>query len=195
MLSKHERVHYQRKLKPYLVTSVAVFVAGAVLGALATSFAPHVAQYFNQNVADFVKIFRTLPKLALATAIFLNNTIKALLVIVGGLALGFFPVIFLLANGAALGFVLAASMQSRGVLNALLAIVPHGIFELPAILLATSMGLLLGRCAITKLFSSGEISISSELALALKFFARIVVPLLVIAALVESFFTSILVTP
>jgi stage II sporulation protein M len=193
MLSKDERVHYQRKLRPYLVTSVALFVGGALLGALATSFAPHIAQYFNQNVAEFVKLFRALPKLALAVAIFLNNMIKALLVTVGGLALGLFPVIFLLANGAALGFVLAASMQSHGVLNALLAIVPHGIFELPAILLATSMGLLLGRCAIEKLFGSSEISISSELALALKFFARIVVPLLVIAALVEAFLTSILI--
>lgn len=195
MLSKDERLHYQRKLGPYLATSVALFVAGAILGALATSFAPHIAQYFNQNVAEFVKFFRALPKLALAVAIFLNNSIKALLVVVGGLALGIFPVIFLLANGAALGFVLAASMQSRGVLNALLAIVPHGIFELPAILLATSMGLLLGRCAIKQFFGSSETSISTELALALKFFARIVVPLLVIAALVEAFFTSILVTP
>jgi stage II sporulation protein M len=194
MLSKDERVHYQRKLKPYLVTSVALFVTGAVLGALATSFAPHIAQYFNQNVAEFVGLFRALPKLALAAAIFLNNTIKALLVIVGGLALGIFPVIFLLANGAALGFVLAASMHSRGVLNALLAIVPHGIFELPAIILATSMGLLLGRSAIKKLFRSGETSIGREFALALKFFARIVVPLLVIAALVEAFLTSILIT-
>jgi stage II sporulation protein M len=117
-----------------------------------------------------------------------------LLVIVGGIALGLFPVIFLLANGAALGFVLSASMRSRGVLTALLAILPHGIFELPAILLATSMGLLLGGCAIKKLFRPGEISISSELALALRFFVRIVVPLLVIAALVEAFLTSLLVT-
>jgi stage II sporulation protein M len=194
MISKDERVHYRRKLRPYLATSVALFLAGSLLGALATSYAPHIAQYFNQNVAEFVKLFRALPKLELAAAIFLNNTIKALLVVVGGIALGLFPVIFLLANGAALGFVLSASMRSRGVLTALLAILPHGIFELPAILLATSMGLLLGGCAIKKLFRPGEISISSELALALRFFVRIVVPLLVIAALVEAFLTSLLVT-
>jgi stage II sporulation protein M len=194
MLTKDERLHYQRKLRPFLATSIALFVAGGLLGALATTYAPHITRYFNQDVAEFVKLFRALPKLALAAAIFLNNTIKSLLVIVGGLALGFFPVIFLLANGAALGFVLSASMPSRGVLNVLLAILPHGIFELPAILLATSMGLLLGGCAIKKLFRLGEISIRSELALALRFFVRIVVPLLVIAALVESFLTSILVT-
>jgi stage II sporulation protein M len=134
-----------------------------------------------------------LPKVQLAAAIFVNNTIKALLVIIGGLAFGLFPVIFLLANGAALGFVLSVSMRSRGALTALLAILPHGIFELPAIFLATSMGLLLGRRAIRKLLSSGEISIRNEFTLALRFFVWIVVPLLVIAALVESFLTSVLV--
>ena len=194
MLSKEERVHFQRKLRPYLATSVALFVVATLLGALATSFTPHIAPYFNQNVGQFVRLFRSLPKLPLAGAIFLNNTIKALLVILGGVALGLFPVIFLLANGAALGFVLAASIRSRGVLAALLAIVPHGIFELPAIFLATSMGLLLGRCMIKKLFRSGDTSIGNELTLALKLFARIVVPLLVIAALVEAFLTSLLVT-
>ena len=195
MISKDERIHYRRKLRPYLAISMALFIAGGLLGALATFYAPHIAQYFNQNVGEFVKLFRALPKLALAAAIFLNNTIKALLVIVGGLALGLFPVIFLLANGAALGFVLSASMQSRGLLTALLAILPHGIFELPAIFLATGMGLLLGRCAIRKLLCPDALSIRSELTLALRFFVRIVVPLLAIAALVESFLTSILVTP
>jgi stage II sporulation protein M len=55
------------------------------------------------------------------------------------------------------------------------------------------MGLLLGRSSIKKLFGSGEAALANELALALKFFVRIVVPLLVIAALVEAFVTSVLV--
>jgi stage II sporulation protein M len=194
MLSKDERLHYQNQLVPYLAISVVLFSAGAILGVLVAFYAPHISQYFNENVADFVKLFRALPKVQLAAAIFVNNTIKALLVIIGGLAFGLFPVIFLLANGAALGFVLSVSMRSRGALTALLAILPHGIFELPAIFLATSMGLLLGRRAIRKLLSSGEISIRNEFTLALRFFVWIVVPLLVIAALVESFLTSVLVT-
>lgn len=194
MLSKNERLQYQRQLYPYLATSIAVFSAGALLGILLTSYAPHLSRYFNENLADFVKLFRALPKLQLAAAIFLNNAIKALLVVVGGLVFGLFPVIFLLANGAALGFVLSVSVKSRGALAALLAILPHGIFELPAIFLATSMGLLLGSRAIRKLFGSGETTIRDELTAALRFFMRIVVPLLVIAALVESFLTSVLVT-
>ncbi len=194
MISKDERIRYQRKLRPYLAISLALFLAGGVLGALAITYSPHVAEYFNQDVADFVKLFRALPKVELAAAIFLNNAIKALLVIIGGLALGLFPAIFLFANGAALGFALSGSIRSRGVIITLLAILPHGIFELPAILLATSMGLLLGACVIKKVFRRGETSISSELALALKFFVRLVIPLLVIAALVEAFLTSVLAT-
>lgn len=193
MISKDERIHYQRQLRPYLVTSVALLLVGGILGALAIAYSPHIAQYFHQDLADFVKLFRALPKLELAGAIFLNNAIKALLVIIGGLAVGLFPAIFLLANGAALGFVLSGSIQSRGVATALLAILPHGVFELPAILLASSMGLLLGGCAIKKLRHAGDVPISGELALALKFFAGIVAPLLFIAALVEAFVTSALV--
>jgi stage II sporulation protein M len=193
MISKDERVHFQRKLRPYFMTSVCILAGGGLLGAVAKSYAPDTSQYFDQNIAEFVRLFRALPKLELAAAIFLNNTIKALLVTVGGAALGILPVIFIFVNGAAVGFVLYGSIPSRGLLAALLAILPHGIFELPAILLATSMGLLLGRSSIKKLFGSGETALAHELALALKFFVRIVVPLLVIAALVEAFVTSVLV--
>lgn len=189
---KDERLHYQRKLRPYLVASIAILAAGGLFGAVAKSYAPDASRYLNENMEGFFKLFRALPKLELAGAIFLNNTLKALLVMVGGIALGILPVIFLVANGAAVGFVLYGSMESRGLLIALLAVLPHGIFELPAILLATSMGLLLGRSSIKKLFGS-EVAIANELALALKFFVRIVVPLLFIAALVEAFVTSVLV--
>jgi len=193
MIAKEEWAHYPRKLRFYLATSVALFLFGGLLGALIIAYSPFIAQYFNQDVADFVKLFRGLPKLELAAAIFCNNLIKSLLVIVGGLALGLIPVIFLLANGAALGFVLSGSIQSRGIITTLLAILPHGVFWRPAVLLSTSMGLLLGGCAIKKLLHAGEVTIGSELALGLKFFVRIVVPLLFIAALVEAFVTAALI--
>lgn len=190
---KDEPLHYQRTLRPYLAASIAILAAGGIFGAVANSYVPDASRYLNQNIEGFVQLFRALPKFELAGAIFLNNTLKALLVTVGGIALGILPVIFIFANGAAVGFVLYSSMESRGVLTTLLAILPHGIFELPAILLATSMGLLLGRSSIKKLFGSSEAAIASELALAMKFFVRIVVPLLFIAALVEAFVTSVLV--
>jgi stage II sporulation protein M len=193
VMLKDERLHYQRKLQPYFVTSAAILAVGGLLGAVAKSYAPDASRYLSQNLEGFVKLFRALPKLELAGAIFLNNALKALLVMVGGIALGILPVIFIFANGAAVGFVLYGSMESRGLLTALLAILPHGIFELPAILLATSMGLLLGRSSIKKLFGGGDVAIANELTLALKFFVRIVVPLLFIAALVEAFVTSVLV--
>jgi stage II sporulation protein M len=84
-------------------------------------------------------------------------------------------------------------MRSHGALPALLAVVPHGIFELPAILLAAGMGLWLGGRAIIKVVGRSQTSIASETILALTVFVRIVVPLLIIAALVESFLTSALV--
>ncbi len=193
MIPMDEPIPYQRKLRPYVGASVALFLLGGVLGVLTITYSPRLAQYFNQDVTEFVKLFRGLPKLELAAAIFLNNAIKALLVIIGGIAIGLVPAVFLIANGAALGFVLSGSIQSRGVLAVLLAILPHGLLELPAILLAASMGLWLGRCATNYLLHVGETKLSHELQRALKFFAKIVLPLLFMAALVEAFITSALI--
>jgi stage II sporulation protein M len=194
MISPEDRLHYHRQLRPYVAISVGLFIGAALVGAIATFYIPRVSRYFNQDVAEFVKLFRALPKPQLAAAIFLNNAIKSLLVMAGGVVFGLFPVIFLLANGAALGIVLSASVRSRGLLPALLAILPHGIFELPAILLASSMGLLLGGFAIKRLFRRANISLRNELVLAMSFFTRIVLPLLVVAAVVEAFLTAILVS-
>ncbi len=188
----NEAISYWRKLRPYVITSLVLLLSGGALGA-AAAYSPPIARHFEENVTEFVKLFRGLPKIELAAAIFLNNSLKGLLVLVGGIAVGLLPAVFLVANGAALGFVLAASIPSRGLGAALLAIFPHGIFELPAIILATSMGLLLGRRTIDKFFYSSENSIGSELALALKFFLKTVVPLLLFAAIVEAFVTSALV--
>jgi stage II sporulation protein M len=188
----HE-LHYLKALRPYLGASVALLALGAVLGILVIPYAPDIAQNINQSVAGFVKLFHHLSKPQLALAIFLNNAVKTLVVIMGGALIGIVPVVFLLVNGAALGFVVYLSIQQRGVSQSLLALLPHGVLELPAVLLGTSIGLMLGGYVIKKLSGKTETAIRRELAQALRFFARVILPLLAIAALVESFVTSELV--
>jgi stage II sporulation protein M len=182
-----------KELRPYLFASIGLLASGGVLGAIASQYVPGVANYFEANIAGFTRLFRSLSPLQLAAAIFLNNALKAFMVIIGGLALGTIPVIFLLVNGAALGFVLAHAALGRGLGAALVAILPHGIFEITAILLATSSGLWLARAVANKIFGNREASVSMEFARALKLFLRVVVPLLAFAAIVEAFVTAALV--
>ena len=137
-------------------------------------------------------MFRGLPRLQLAAAIFINNALKALFVITFGALAGVVPVLFLLVNGVTLGLVMYSSILSRGVWASLLAILPHGVLELPAVLLGTAIGLMLGKHAIRRLLGAAETTLSSELGRALRFFLSVIVPLLLVAALIETFISAVL---
>jgi stage II sporulation protein M len=190
-----ERRAYLKRLYPYLKTSLVIFGSGIVIGLMAVSHFPLLAQHFETSVVGFVKNFRGLSKLELAAAIFLNNTLKTVLAIFLGSLFGIIPAVFLLGNGIALGVIFSLSAQTRGLWLSLLSIVPHGLLELPAVFLGTSIGLMVGSRVMKQFFRPPETTIGSELVQGLRFFITVILPLLFIAALVEAFLTSALITP
>jgi stage II sporulation protein M len=195
IMSREERRAYLKRLYPYLKTSLVLFCTGIVVGSISVTHFPELAGQFESSVVGFVRIFHGLSRLELAVAIFLNNASKTLLGIVLGSLFGIIPVVFLLANGTALGVVFSLSAQSRGPWLSLLSILPHGIFELPAVFLGTSIGLMVGSHAVKQLFGRVETTLGGELLRGLRFFCTVILPLLLTAALVEAFLTSALVTP
>jgi stage II sporulation protein M len=195
IMSREERRAYLKQLYPYLKASLVIFGSGIVVGLMSVTHVPELAGHFESSVVGFVKIFRGLSKFELAAAIFVNNALKTLLGIVLGSLFGIIPVIFLLANGIALGVVFSLSAQSRGPWLSLLSILPHGILELPAVFLGTSIGLMVGSHAVKRLFGRAEATSRGELVRGLRFFCTVILPVLLIAALVEAFLTSALVAP
>ncbi|MCD4815833.1 MAG: stage II sporulation protein M, partial [Methanosarcinales archaeon] len=85
-----------------------------------------------------------------------------------------------------------SSVQEYGILVVLFALLPHGIIELPMIFISASMGLRLGVLAFQKIFriKEEEIRFKYELFSAIRFFVTVIVPLLFIAAIIETFITS-----
>ena len=98
-----------------------------------------------------------------------------------GVLLGIFPIIAAIANGYLLGFVASISVGNVGFL-VLWRLLPHGIFELPAIFISLGLGLKFGTFIFQKrkLESFKEFFWSS-----LRVFLLIVIPLLVIAGIIE----------
>ena len=192
MLAITRQQHYLKRLGAYVAASVLLLGFGAATGILVIFYFPGIAGYLEGSLSGFVKIFRGLPPLELAAAIFLNNAFKTLLVIVLGTLLGVVAALFLFLNGAALGIVIYLSSQSRGLWPSLLVLLPHGILELPAVLLGTSIGLMLGRRSIDRLLGKAQTSLGHELGEALQFFSVVIIPLLLVAALVEAFVTPAL---
>ncbi|HEY2986135.1 MAG TPA: stage II sporulation protein M [Candidatus Binatia bacterium] len=185
-----EQARYLRELKPYFIASVLLILAGAACGVASSIHIPAFSGPFGESLREFAKGFLGLPRPYLALAIFLNNSLKTLAVIVAGVLGGILPLVFLLGNGFALGIVFYASLASKGLPTFFLSITPHGLFELPAILLGSSIGLMLGVRAIKRLFGNGGTTIGEDFRRGLRFYVVVIMPLLLLAAFIEAFVTA-----
>ena len=186
------RCHYFRELRPFLFTTVLLFALGSIAGSLLAGHSTFAGLKINESLGGFAQIFINLPKPILALMIFANNAVKTLLVIVLGIAFAIVPLVFVLVNGVAIGVVLHLATQSKGLAYSILAIVPHGVFELPGVLCGAAIGLMLGNKAIRRLFRKSEFKVGPELSRALKIFATTIVPLLLIGAITEAYLTAAL---
>ncbi len=184
------RYDYFRELRPFLFTTVLLFALGIFAGSLLAGHSSFAGLKINESLGGFAQMFINLPKPILALMIFTNNAVKTLLVIVLGIALAIVPLVFILVNGIAIGVVLHLATQAKGLAYSILAIVPHGVFELPGVLCAAAIGVMLGSKAINRLFRKSEFKVGFELRRALKIFATTIVPLLVIGAITEAYLTA-----
>jgi len=105
-----------------------------------------------------------------------------------GFALGIFPVLSIFANGYVVGYVVSSSVSSSGVLS-LLDLLPHGIFELPAIFISFGMGIKFGSFLFYKEKAKKFVEFFVN---SIRVFIFVVLPLLIIAAIIEGSFISFL---
>ena len=188
--SWREQGRYFHDIAPYLLASSALLLAAAFAGFAWTA---HSSDFFaarREALGEFASLFVGLPRPLLALAIFVNNALKTLIVIVAGRLAGLLPVVFLLINGYVLGVVFYATVHTKGLWSFIVAIVPHGALELPAVLLGTGIGLMLGARAIARFLKKDNVDLSAEMARGLRFFLAVIVPLLIASALIEAFVTA-----
>ncbi|MFA5869574.1 MAG: stage II sporulation protein M [Candidatus Bathyarchaeia archaeon] len=119
-----------------------------------------------------------------------NNAFKSLLFMVGGLLGGILPLFFVIFNGFFIGWVAFSLGSTMGLGFVVAGLVPHGIFEIPAIILAMSLGMKLGYALLNRLRGQGDIWREARLALGL--FVNRVLPLLVLAAVIEVTVTPVI---
>lgn len=129
-------------------------------------------------------------KLFLFAYIFARNSIVTTLNVALGPLLGLFPIITIFFNGFLIGGVGVAIMEEKGLEYVILGLAPHGIVEIPAFIYSAVLGFKLAKQVISQGFRGGGVSrIYIE---SLKLYIRRVIPLLIIAAFIESFITTYL---
>ena len=115
--------------------------------------------------------------------IFSHNIIASLFRIVTGIVLGIIPIFYIISDGISNSYSLVSSMIDEGVYRALLGFLPHSLFETPAFILSSSLGLMIFISVFKKDRMKNIIKTFKE---SLIVFTSIILPLLFIAAIIES---------
>ncbi|MDP2660411.1 MAG: stage II sporulation protein M [Dehalococcoidia bacterium] len=145
-----------------------------------------------QQLMDVLAPLGSLNAPQIMLLIFVNNALKALVVIVLGYTLGLAPFLFLVVNGLLIGFVVGEVASTAGPDMAIRALAPHGVLEVPALLLATALGFRVAL-AVWKRLLGRDGHPGQELKNGLAVYARLVLPALFVAALVETFVTPMVI--
>ena len=170
--------HYQQILRDlhevrwYIFTAILIFVAGNVLAILI----PALGENILRGVLEYLKTFKNKNALELVIAIFLKNASSALFAILFSFFFGLPPAFAAAFNGITMGAVL-----NLNPLN-FFKLLPHGIFELPAMFIAWGLGL---WCAVAFFPLPSLEVITFRIKRSLNIYLSIIVPLLIIAAIVE----------
>ena len=127
-----------------ILVAVGLYMAGFIAGVVMNSYAkPQADGFYDTMVENLQAEFDDIEgAFRVYTKILLHNLTICAIMSFGGIIFTVPAAFILVANGLPLGLVLARSGKPGMVFVG--SILPHGLFEFPAIFLAGSFGLLLG---------------------------------------------------
>ena len=181
----------QKSLIGNLILATSIFFANVVVGTL-----------IGQNLVEGLlsELGAVLGPLAstgnlsflLLLIIFINNAVKALGLIFLGILLGLPPVLFIGLNGFILGGLGSALEAVNGWRYVMASFIPHGVIEIPVVLLATALGFTVGMES-ARWLARKESRVRLRLSDGLKVYLRWILPGLAIAAIIEAFVTPLVI--
>ena len=191
MAEEYPRVF--RRLFPYVLASLLIFLAGAALGTLLTLSRPEFMRLFLgpamlQTIDRHQMWTHSLlsMKPQASSAILTNNIGVCFVTFAGGIVGAFGTIFLLFNNGLQMGVISTACSRAHMALDLFSFVSAHGALELPSIFIAGGAGLRLGAA----LLFPGMLTRRDSLALGAKEAIRLlagVVPLLVVAGILEAF--------
>jgi stage II sporulation protein M len=181
----------QKVLIRNLVLAASIFLVSLVLGTLiGQNTAEELVRQFGGVLEPLAPTGNL--SILLFFIIFVNNAIKALGLVFLGILLGLPPLLFIGLNGFILGGLASALESVQGWRYVIASFVPHGVIEIPMVLLATALGLTVGIESL-KWLVRRESRVKLQLSDCLKVYLRWILPGLAVAAIIEAFVTPLLI--
>jgi len=169
---------YIKESKKYIYSIASVFLVFGILGFIFPIFFVEPIKILIKQLLEQTNELNTF---SLVWFIFLNNLKTSFVGLALGILFGFIPVTLTIVNGYVLGFVSNYAVKNAG-FSSLFRLLPHGIFELPAVIIGLGLGTKLGMFFFSK---NSDKEFMRRLVLSLKVFIFVIIPLLIIAAIIE----------
>jgi stage II sporulation protein M len=167
-----------------LLVSVILFIAGILIGLHNPSWGDDLISAMK-GMARHISGKGTL---MIIVSIFFRNSLSAAISVIAGPLLGIVPALGAVTNGLLLGAVLS-HLTGPERIHAMLLLVPHGIFELPAISIAWGLGIWQG---IWYFETSRKQTFRERRRKAFHSFFIVILPLLLVAATIEGISIAIM---
>lgn len=190
-LNWKDDLQYIRSIRNYVLLSVILFTGAAILGFLAAQKYPELAVIQMEELGEMLKWILDLSPPLMMVAIFLNNLFTSTMAMLLGIGFGIVPAIVASMNGALMGLVAYQVIKTKGLIFLVAAILPHGIIELPTVLICIGVGFRLGHLLVQSL-QRKEVDLGDEVKKVLSLLKWVVL-LLFIAAAIETFITPLII--
>ncbi len=193
MNEKYENdLSYLKDIKIHFFVITLVFFLSTAAGFFHSSMNPEYAMQSLDDVSELFDIIKDLSPIGIMLFIFFNNAIKSLIILMLGIGFGIIPLLFIAYNGYIIGVVVYVISDENGLLYVLSAILPHGILELPMVFISAAIGLKMGYLLFSYI-KGQSVDIKTEFSRGVRFYFYRVMPLLFIAAVIETFVTPFVV--
>lgn len=135
-----ETLDFVAESKIYFFVAIVLFLITIIIGFV---FPVFFVDYIIKVIEQLALQTEKMNFIQLFIFIFSNNLKTAFIGVFSGILVGIIPLVILLFNGYVLGFVGNKVVASSGFL-VLWRLLPHGVFEIPALILSLGLGLRLG---------------------------------------------------
>ncbi len=190
-MEKGDSIGWRQKyriLLPFVLAATIWFLLFIWLGAYIGMVQPQIVGEVYEEMGEVVETIEQLPPSLIAAFIFVNNSITLALIMWGGLLFGIIPLFILMGNGLVIGVLMGEAVANGNAGLFFTGVLPHGVLELPAVLIGAGVGLLAGW---RLLFNRSDFKWKEAAKEMLVIFAILALVLLV-AAVIEVYLTTYL---
>lgn len=172
-----------RTIRPYILILTLIFAVSFLAGTTAPSaIRQQMAGMFEVVVGNY----RDLAGGMLFFNILVQNVMATIFVILSGVVVGIIPTFAISSNGFGLGVLYRQASEVSGYSKAALKILPYGVFEIPALLIAASYGLWIGVMVVRRMRRKESTLLRFQIEHAFRRYFAVVFPLLIVAAAIET---------